>query len=125
MRRSTVILACLLAFGLACMTAALTRPGRAEFEAFVYADMQAKAIDASERATARSRAATYLAGCRYRSCILWAQVERNGTPVYTAAFGQFVEQAQPQQRTSSRPYRHQGRTVHLVDASTDPAPAAG
>jgi hypothetical protein len=95
----------MLALGLACVVAGLTRPGRRDFEAYVHARMVSQATGVDELAAARARASTYLAGCRYQNRVLWTEIERNGTPVYTAVFGQFVEQAQPQQRTSSRPVR--------------------
>ena len=127
MHSRPAILACMLALGIASLVAAITRPTRVDFEAFVHAEMQSQAASADERAAAKARAATYLAGCRYHSRLFWMDIERNGTPVYTAAFGQFVEQPQPQQRTSSRPqiHRDRDRVIYMVDASIGPAPAAG
>lgn len=76
-----VILSLALAAG-----AFLSRPSKANFNAFIQRQMKGKADNVLEKIVLDSRIDAYLDQCTYKDRYLWADVEKDGRTIYTGAF---------------------------------------
>jgi hypothetical protein len=96
--KTFIILVLLLALAGAL---AWTRPSRADFDAYVHAQMQSRQQTPLGQLMAGLEAKQFLEACTYKNFVLWATIQKDGKTVYFGLLSHwFVRGAsQPQPST--------------------------